>query len=132
MTANEKFLYEREAIRQALESANCAVVQFNKDDVPKELPAAIVVLDGETGKNGTSRRYVDTDISWTVYLVVNAHNVSDPDSALYALKESFRAAYQAFMGRDIPRCEYYSGRVEARPVRIAKLDLLRAGIGAGS
>lgn len=133
MTPTEKMAYEREAIKQALLTANCAEVSFNKDDIPKELPAAIVILENETGKNGTSRRYVDTDIAWTVYLVVNAFNVSDPDSDLYALKEAFRSAYQASMGRDIPRCEYYSGRVDgARPVRIARLDLLRAGTGAGA
>ncbi len=133
MTNSEKFSYERKAIKQALISAGAKSVLFNKDDVPKELPAAIVILDGETGKNGTSRRFVDTDIAWTVFLVVNAQKADDPDQALYTLKENFRTHYIAGMNRDLPKVEYYTSRIDgARLVRIARIELLKAGTGAGS
>ena len=133
MTALQKFEQERGAIRQALMEAGVATVMYNKDDIPKDLPAAIVILDGETGKNGTGRRYVDTDIAWTVYLIVNASKADDPDADLYRLKESFREKYQATMYRDIPEIEYYTSRVDgARLVRVARLALLKSGTGAGA
>jgi hypothetical protein len=76
---------------------------------------------------------VDTDIAWTVFLIVNAHNVDDPDSDLYQLKEMFRSYYQKLMNRDIPSIEYYASRIDgSRLVRIAKIDLLKVGTGASS
>ena len=92
-----------------------------------------MILDSETGKNGTSRQFVSTDIAWTVFLIVNAHNVDDPDSDLYKLKEKFRSFYQKLMNRDLPSVEYYTSRVDgSRLVRIAKIDLLKSGTGAGA
>lgn len=133
MTGIEKFENERAGIRQALMDAGIAQVMYNKDDIPKDLPAAIVILDGETGRNGTARRFVDTEIAWTVYLIVNASKADDPDADLYALKEKFREKYQAAMYRDIPEIEYYTSRVDgARLVRVARLALLKSGTGAGS
>jgi hypothetical protein len=131
MTGLEKFESEREKIGTALLDAGFSTVMYNKDDIPKELPAGIVILDGEKGKNGTGRRFVDTDIAWTVYLIVNATKAEDPDLDLYTLKEAFREKYQAAMFRDIPEIEYYTSRVDgARLVRVARLALLKSGIGA--
>ena len=128
-----KMTSERSAITAALNKAEITNVLYNKDDIPKLLPAAIVTLESETGKNGTSKRFTDTDLAWSVFLIVNAQNVADPDGALYTLKESFRKTYIGTMGRDFPAIEYYSGRIDgARLVRIAKISLLRSGIGAGS
>jgi len=124
---------ERDLIVQALQATSVAEIQFNINDIPKSLPAAIVSLEAETGKNSTSKRYVDTDISWAVYLIVNAHMVADPDKDLYDLKEAFRAQLVVMMSRDIPKIIYYDGRMDgARPVRIARLELLKEGSGAGS
>jgi hypothetical protein len=117
----------------ALKFSDIPTIQFNKDAIPKQLPCAIVILDSETGKNGTSRQFVSTDIAWTVFLIVNAHNVDDPDSDLYQLKEEFRTFYLKLMNRDLPSVEYYTSRVDgSRLVRIAKIDLLKAGNGASS
>lgn len=133
MTFLEKFIYEREAIAAALRTAGIEAIQFNKDDIPKTLPCAIVILANEAGRLGTSRRFTDTDLAWTVFLVVNAQNVTDPELELYTLKESFRAAYLASANRDLPQVEYYTSRLDgARLVRIAKIDLLRAGSGTAS
>ena len=63
MSAFEKFIADRNRIVDALKSSDIPTIQFNKDAIPKQLPCAIVILDSETGKNGTSRQYVDTDIS---------------------------------------------------------------------
>ncbi len=124
---------ERDLIVQALQATSVAEIQFNKNDIPKSLPAAIVSLEAEEGKNSTSKRYTSTDISWVVHLIVNAQKVADPDAALYQLKEAFRAQLIEKMGRDIPRAEYYDSRLDgARLVRIARLELLRPGSGAGS
>jgi hypothetical protein len=133
MTAHEIFAEQRINIVKSLLDAGVATIQFNKDAVPKQLPCAIVILDSETGKNGTSRQFVSTDIAWTVFLIVNAHNVDDPDSDLYQLKEKFRSFYQKLMNRDLPSVEYYTSRIDgSRLVRIAKIDLLKAGTGASS
>lgn len=133
MTTLEKFIFQRDRITQALNLAGITEVLYNKDNIPKILPCAILTLDSEAGKHGTSRQYVDTDIAWTVFLIVNAQNVIDPDTALYDLKEKFRSFYLKLMNRDIPSIEYYTSRVDGtRLVRIAKLDLLKAGTGAGA
>jgi len=133
MSAFKKFIADRNRIVDALKFSEIPTIQFNKDNIPKQLPCAIVILDSETGKNGTSRQFVNTDIAWTVFLIVNAHNVDDPDSDLYQLKEEFRTFYLKLMNRDIPSMEYYTSRVDgSRLVRIAKIDLLKVGNGASS
>ena len=133
MTNHERFIAERKRIEDALKFSDVSTIQFNKDVIPKQLPCAIVILDSETGKNGTSRQYVSTDIAWTVFLIVNAQNVSDPDSDLYQLKEKFRSFYLKLMNRDLPSIEYYTSRIDGtRLVRIAKIDLLKVGTGASS
>ncbi len=133
MSAHEKFIADRNRIVDALKFCDIPTIQFNKDSIPKQLPCAIVILDSETGKNGTSRQFVNTDIAWTVFLIVNAHNVDDPDSDLYQLKERFRTFYIKLMNRDIPSIEYYTSRIDgSRLVRIAKIDLLKVGNGASS
>lgn len=133
MTAHEMFAEQRINIVKSLLDAGVATIQFNKDAVPKQLPCGIVILDSETGKNGTSRQFVSTDLAWTVFLIVNAQNEDDPDNDLYLLKEKFRANYQRLMKRDLPSLEYYTSRIDgARLVRIAKIDLLKVGTGASS
>ena len=133
MTTLEKFIFQRDRITQALNLSGISEVMYNKDNIPKSLPCAILILDSETGKHGTSRQYVDTDIAWTVFLIVNAQNVTEPDSALYQLKEKFRSFYLKLMNRDLPSIEYYTSRIDGtRLVRIAKIDLLKSGTGAGS
>jgi len=133
VTAVEKYQAERKRISESLKLAGVAEILYNKDNIPKNLPCAILILDSETGKHGTSRQFVDTDIAWTVFLIVNAQNVTDPDTELYSLKEKFRSYYLKLMNRDLPSVEYYTSRIDGtRLVRIAKIDLLKAGTGAGS
>ena len=133
MNPHDKFIADRKRIVDALGFSDIPTIQFNKDAIPKILPCAIVILDSETGKNRTSRQYVSTDLAWTVFLIVNAQNVSDPDSDLYQLKEKFRSFYLKLMNRDLPSVEYYTSRIDGtRLVRIAKIDLLNAGAGASA
>ena len=133
MTAHDKFIADRNRIVDALKFSDIPTIQFNKDSIPKQLPCAIVILDSETGKNGTSRQYVSTDLAWTVFLIVNAQNVDDPDNDLYLLKKKFRAMYLKLMNRDLPSVEYYTSRIDGtRLVRIAKIDLLKAGSGVSA
>ncbi|OPZ48983.1 MAG: hypothetical protein BWY95_00413 [Bacteroidetes bacterium ADurb.BinA104] len=133
MTALDKYQAERSRISEALKLSDVAEILYNKDNIPKNLPCAILILDSEIGKHGTSRQYVSTDIAWTVFLIVNAYNVDDPDSDLYQLKEKFRSFYLKLMNRDLPSVEYYTSRIDGtRLVRIAKIDLLKSGIGASS
>ncbi|MDP3115462.1 MAG: hypothetical protein Q8M98_11940 [Candidatus Cloacimonadaceae bacterium] len=132
MTNLERFLSQRDTIVESLQSC-VQNIMFNKDSIPKTLPCAIVILDAEDGIKPTSRQFTSTDIAWTVYLIVNAQNVDDPDLALYNFKEEFRENYLKFSNRDIPHIEYYTSRIDGtRLVRIAKLDLLKSGSGAAS
>lgn len=132
MTPLQKFTSQRAEIVAALRAAGLDVL-LNKDDVPRDLPVAIVILNSETGKHSTSRRFADTDLSFTVYLVINALNNPDPDLDLYTYKEAFRSAYLAAANRDFPQVEYYTSRGDGgRQVRIAKIDLLKPYTGAAS
>jgi len=54
MTALEKYLAERSRISEALNLAGVAEIQYNKDNIPKNLPCAILILDSETGKHGAA------------------------------------------------------------------------------
>lgn len=125
MTLMEKFLYEREALRQCLEAAGVQDILLNRNAVPSRYPAAVLILAGERGKHGTSRRYVSSDLTFEVYLVVSAHETTDPDMDLYKLKEEFRRVWLEKMNRDIPEVEYYESRASARPVKIARLILTK-------
>jgi hypothetical protein len=133
MNAHDKFIADRSRIVDAFKFTDIPTILFNKDAIPKQLPCAIVILDSEIGKNGTSRQYLSTDLAWTVFLIVNAQNAPDPDNELYLLKEKFRAMYLKLMNRDLPSVEYYTSRIDGtRLVRIAKIDLLKVGTGASS
>ncbi len=54
MTALEKYQAERNRISEALNLAGMAEILYNKDNIPKNLPCAILILDSETGKHGTT------------------------------------------------------------------------------
>jgi len=58
VTALEKSQTERNRISEALKLAGTAETLYNKDNIPKNLPCAILILDSETGKHGSSRHYV--------------------------------------------------------------------------
>ncbi|MDD3535170.1 MAG: hypothetical protein PHC50_03375 [Candidatus Cloacimonetes bacterium] len=99
-------------------------IMYSNSDIPKSLPAAIVTLESETGMAKTARRYLSSDFSFTVHLIVNAHNVADPDADLYTLKEAFRTAWQDAAARDFSFVEYYTSRIDgARLVRIARISI---------
>ena len=129
----DRFQKQREIIVQALQECGIPTILFNKDNIPKNLPCAIVILDSEDGTKGTARQYTSTDIGWTVFLIVNAQNADDPDFDLYKIKEQLRDNLIKLASRDIPHVEYYTSRIDGtRLVRIAKLDLLKSGTGAAS
>ncbi len=58
MTAHEKYQAKRSRIPEALKLAGAAETIYNKDNIPKNLPCAILILDSEIGKHGSSRQYV--------------------------------------------------------------------------
>jgi len=93
------------------------------DDLSSGFKAAIVSLERETGKDGTRKRYVNTDLAFDIFLVVDAAtDIADPDLALYTLKESFRDAYRASVNKDFASTQYYPSYVDGtHPVKICKL-----------
>lgn len=128
MTFTEKFEAERDQIIGALGKAGIETIILTTDIVPKSFPAAILSLREEAGTHATARQYRDTDLGWTVFLVIDATPAiqADPDAALYALKESFRGHYIDLVGKDFPKVEYYPANADARKVRIARIELGKA------
>ena len=113
----------RELICKALDACGIDAenIRFHKDDIPSAFPAAMVVLQGEKGVNGTSKRYTSIEHDIGVFLIVDVNDSDDPDSAVLALSERFREEYRKHLGRDIPQIEYYAARADSgRRVRIAK------------
>ena len=120
----DKFIEDRDKLCSILQVIVGDNIQFNKDIIPKSFPCAIVILDTEVGIKPTISRFTSTLITWTVYLITNAHEVADPDIAVYVLKDKFREGYHLQFNKDIPNVEYYTSRVDGtRPVRIAKLTV---------
>jgi len=120
----DRFLSERDKLVAVLQPIVGDNIQFNKDIIPKSFPCAIVILDTEIGIKPTVSRFTATLLRWTVYLITNAHEVADPDLAVFVLKGKFREGYQLQFNKDIPQVEYYTSRVDGtRPVRIAKLTV---------
>jgi len=50
VTPLEKYQDERKRISEALKMAGVVETLYNKDNIPKKLPCAILILDSETGK----------------------------------------------------------------------------------
>lgn len=128
MTFTEKFEAERTQIIEALGKAGIETILLTVDIVPKSFPAAILTLRQETGTHATARQFRDSDLGWTVFLVVDATPAvhQDPDADLYALKESFRKHYIELANNDFPRVEYYPANADARKVRIARIETGKA------
>lgn len=132
MTNQEIFVSVRANIVQALTDAGIAGdnILLNKNLIPSDLStgfkAGIVSIAIETGKDGTRTRYISTDLNFDIYLIVDScRDVTDPDSALYELKELFRSSYQSLIRKDIQRIEYYDSYVKGtHPVRVAKLSTI--------
>ncbi len=115
----------RELICKALEACGIEAenIRFHKDDVPSAFPAAMVVLQGEKGVNGTAKQFTSIKHDIGVFLIVDVNDTDDPDSAVLALSERFREQYRKHLGRDIPQVEYYAARADSgRRVRIAKVS----------
>ena len=114
----------RELICKALDACGieAANIRFHKDDIPSAFPAAMVVLQGEKGVNGTAKQYTSIEHDIGVFFIVDVNNSDDPDNVVLALSERFREQYRKHLGRDIPQIEYYAARADSgRRVRIAKI-----------
>jgi len=97
-------------------------IAFSKDTIPREFPAAIVVLQSEKGKKATSRRFCEFDYDIAVFLIADVNNSVDPDIEILNLASTFKTHYQPVFGIDIPKIDYYPARADSgRKVRIAKV-----------
>lgn len=118
------FIDKRQKIITALESSGILAknISFNKDEIPREFPAAIVILNGEKGIKPTSKRFCEFDYDIAVFLIVDVNKSSDPDADILALTNTFKDQYRAAIGSDIPKIDYYPARADSgRKVRIAKV-----------
>lgn len=117
---------ERAGIVKALNAAQISSVLYAKEAVPQSFPAAIVVLATEEGTKATAMRFIETELSWSVYLVISALNNSDPDIDAYDLKEAFRMALVTEVGKDVGFVDYYNSQCDGRPVRVARMDIVKS------
>ena len=118
------FTEKRQKIITALENSGILSknISFKRDDIPREFPSAIVTLQGEKGLKPTSKRYIEYEYDITVFLIIDVNRSSDPDADILVLSSVFKEQYQAILGNDIHKVEYYQARADSgRIVRIAKV-----------
>ncbi len=97
-------------------------IAYSKDNIPSSFPSAIVILDGEKGKNKSSKRFLSFEHDIQVFLIADVNNSDDPDTDILKLSDRFKANYRAYIGDDIPKIDFYPARADAgRKVRIAKV-----------
>jgi hypothetical protein len=125
MAKIEKFIEERNNIKQALNDASIQDIYTSKNKVPSKLPCAILTLAEETGKNDSSEGYLDSDIEFELFIVVNAgEKISDPDLEIFTLKEAFRESYKELLFKDIANIRFYDSKVSGtKSVKIARMIL---------
>jgi hypothetical protein len=118
------FQDKRIAIVRALVDTGISIkhIAFSKDDIPNSFPSAIVILDGEKGRNKSSKRFLSFEHDIQVFLIADVNNSDDPDSVILELSDRFKANYLRNVGDDIPKIEFYPARADAgRKVRITKV-----------
>ncbi|MCD4818658.1 MAG: hypothetical protein K8S23_08190 [Candidatus Cloacimonetes bacterium] len=97
-------------------------IALDKDTIPRKFPAAIVVLQGEKGKNVTSHRYCEFEYYLAIFLIADVNNSKDPDQDIIKLASAFKETYRKIIGNDISKIDYYPVRADSgRKVRIAKV-----------
>ncbi len=118
------FIEKRNLITQALVAIGIdgKNINYSKDIIPRSFPAVLVVLQGEQGKNPTSRQFCSFEYNIEVFLIADVNNSNDPDTVILTLSDKFKSEYRELMKQDIPRIEFYPARADAgRKVRIAKV-----------
>jgi len=99
-------------------------ISFDKESIPTAFPSAMVILEGESGILKTNKRYLEEVYNISIFLIINAEKVTDPDVEIMILKEAFRVQYQLLLKKDFPKVEYYNARADSgRKVKIAKIYL---------
>jgi len=97
-------------------------ISFDKESIPTAFPSAMVILEGESGILKTNKRFLEEVYNISIFLIINAEKVSDPDVEIMILKEAFRVQYQLLLKKDFPKVEYYNARADSgRKVKIAKI-----------
>ena len=97
-------------------------ISFDKESIPSSFPSAMVILEGESGILKTNKRFLEEVYNISIFLIINAEKVTDPDVEIMILKEAFRVQYQLLLKKDFPKVEYYNARADSgRKVKIAKI-----------
>jgi hypothetical protein len=97
-------------------------ISFDKESIPTAFPSAMVILEGESGILKTNKRFLEEIYNISIFLIINAEKVTDPDVEIMILKEAFRVQYLLLLKKDFPKVEYYNARADSgRKVKIAKI-----------
>ncbi len=118
------FQITRAHIVNALKNAGIGEnnISFDKESIPTAFPSAMVILEGESGILKTNKRFLEEVYNISIFLIINAEKVTDPDVEIMILKEAFRVQYQLLLKKDFPKVEYYNARADSgRKVKIAKI-----------
>jgi len=118
------FQITRAHIVKALKNAGIVEnnISFDRESIPTAFPSAMVILEGESGILKTKKRFLEEIYNISIFLIINAEKISDPDVEIMILKEAFRVQYQLLHKKDFPKVEYYNARADSgRKVKIAKI-----------
>jgi len=118
------FQITRAHIVKALKNAGIVEnnISFDRESIPTAFPSAMVILEGESGILKTNKRFLEEIYNISIFLIINAEKISDPDVEIMILKEAFRVQYQLLLKKDFPKVEYYNARADSgRKVKIAKI-----------
>lgn len=118
------FQITRTHIVKALKNAGIQEnnISFDKESIPTAFPSAMVILEGESGILKTNKCFLEEVYNISIFLIINAEKVTDPDVEIMILKEAFRVQYQLLLKKDFPKVEYYNARADSgRKVKIAKI-----------
>lgn len=97
-------------------------IYFDKESIPTTFPSAMVILEGESGILKTNKHFLEEVYNISIFLIINAEKVTDPEVEIMILKEAFRVQYQLLLKKDFPKVEYYNARADSgRKVKIAKI-----------
>jgi hypothetical protein len=118
------FQITRTHIVKALKNAGIEEknISFDKESIPTAFPSTMVILEGESGILKTNKHFLEEVYNISIFLIINAEKVTDPDVEIMILKEAFRVQYQLLLKKDFPKVEYYNARADSgRKVKIAKI-----------
>lgn len=117
------FYDERDKIVQACIAGGITstLVYYSEFVIPTDLPAVMITMHDEKDEDLASSGYQINAYHFNLFVIVNAQDITDPDTVVVTLFEAIRAQYKLNKFHDFHDIEVYFSRLEgSREVRILK------------